>query len=72
MLKELNATFGAVCSTVATTSAALEEGSKILRIKGIAAKQQAALEAVKSLSEAKKDCNDAELAAAIELLALVD
>ena len=72
MLKELNTAFGAVCSTVATTSSALEEGSKILMLKGIAAKQVAAIEAVKSLSEAKENCSEEELNAAIELLSLVD
>lgn len=72
MLKELNATFGAVCSTVATTSYALEEGSKILRLKGVAAKQVAAIEAVKSLEKAKEGCNEQQLKAACELLDMVD
>lgn len=72
MLKELNATLGAICAVTATTALALESGSKVLRIKGEAAKQTAALEAVKSIAEAKKDCSEQELAAAIELLNLVD
>lgn len=72
MLKELNATLGAICAVTATTALALESGSKVLRIKGEAAKQTAALEAVKSIAEAKKDCSEAELKAACELLDLVD
>ena len=72
MLKELNATLGAICAVTATTALALESGSKVLRIKGEAAKQTAALEAVKAISEAQKDCSEAELKAACELLALVD
>lgn len=72
MLKELNATFGSLCSVTATTAQALEEGSKILRIKGVAAKQVAALEAVKAVSEAKENCSEQQLAAAVELLSLVD
>lgn len=72
MLKELNTAFGALCSVTATTAQALEDGSKILRIKGAAAKQTAALEAVKSISAAKEECTEAEIKAAQELLALVD
>ena len=72
MLKELNTTLAALCSVTATTAAALEEGSKILRIKGTSAKQIAALESVKAISEAKKDCSKEELAAAVELLNLID
>ena len=72
MLKELNTAFAALCSVTATTAQAVEDGSKILRIKGAAAKQVAAIESVKSISEAKKNLTDTELAAAIELLALVD
>ena len=72
MLKELNATFGALCSMTATTAAALEDGSKILLIKGEAAKQLTALEAVKALKEASKDASNEEIKAAQELLALID
>lgn len=72
MLKELNTAFGAVCSVTATTALALDEGSKILRIKGVAAKQTAAIESIKAISAAKKDCTEEELAAAIELLSLVE
>ena len=72
MLKELNQAFGAVCSMTATTAAALEDGAKILRLKGTAAKQVAALEAVASIAEAKKNLTQEELKAAIELLNLVD
>ena len=72
MLKELNAAFGSLCSVTATTAAALEEGSKILRIKGVAAKQTCALEAVKAISAAKESCTDKELEAARELLSIVE
>lgn len=72
MLKELNTTIAALCSVTATTAAALEEGSKILRIKGTSSKQIAAIEAIKSLEEAKKDLSEQQLEAAAELLALVD
>lgn len=72
MLKELNQTFAAICSVTATTAAALEEGSKILRIKGTSAKQIAAIEAVKSIAEAKENLSKEELEAANELLSLVD
>ena len=72
MLKELNTAFSAVCSVTATTAAALEDGAKILRLKGTAAKQVAALEAVASIAEAKKNLTQEELKAAIELLNLVD
>ena len=72
MLKELNQTIAAVCSMTATTAAALEDGSKILRIKGVAATQVAALEAVKAIKEASKDASNEEIKAAQELLALID
>lgn len=72
MLKELNSTLGAICAVTATTALALESGSKVLRIKGEAAKQTAALEAVKSIAEAKKDCTEEQLKAAAELLSSVE
>ena len=72
MLKELNQTFGAVCSATASTAKAVENGSKILLIKGEAAKQVAAIEAVKAIKEASKDASNEEIKAAQELLALVD
>ena len=72
MLKELNQTFAALCSVTATTAQAVEDGAKILRLKGAAAKQTAALEAVASIAEAKKNLTQQQLQAAIELLALVD
>ena len=72
MLKELNEAFGALCSTTSTTAKALESGSKILLIKGEAAKQITALEAVKSIKDAKKDCSQEELKAALELLSSVE
>lgn len=72
MLKELNAAFGAACSTVATTAAAIEDGSKILRLKGAAAKQIVAIESVKAIKEAKTNLSEEELKAALELLSLVD
>ena len=72
MLKELNQTFAALCSVTATTAQAVEDGSKILRIKGAAAKQTAALEAVAAIEAAKKDLTQQQLQAAIELLALVE
>ena len=72
MLKELNQAFGAVCSMTATTAAALEDGSKILRIKGVAAKQTAALESIKAIKEAKDGLSNEDLEAAAELLSIVD
>lgn len=72
MLKELNTAFAALCSVTATTAQAVEDGSKILRIKGTAAKQVAAIEAIKAIEEAKKDLTEQQVTAAIELLALVD
>lgn len=72
MLKELNSAFGALCSVTATTAAALEDGAKVLRIKGSAAKQIAALEAVAAISAAKEGFSSEELKAANELLNIVD
>ena len=72
MLKELNQTFAALCSTTSTTAKAVESGAKILQIKGVAATQVAALEAVKAIEEAKKDCSQEQLEAAAELLDMVD
>ena len=72
MLKELNQTFAALCSVTSTTASALEDGAKVLKIKGASAKQVAALEAVKAISEAKENCTEAELKAACELLDMVD
>lgn len=72
MLKEINAAIAATATTVAVAAGALEEGSKILKIKGIAAKNLAAIEAVKSIEQSKKDCSNAELEAAQQLLNLVE
>lgn len=72
MLRELNEAFGSLCNVTSTTAKALEDGAKILRIKGTSSKQIAAIEAVKAISEAKENCSEAELKAACELLDLVD
>ena len=72
MLKELNATFGALCSTTSTTAKAVESGAKILLVKGEAAKMISCLEAIKAVEEAKKGCSSEQLKAAEELLALID
>ena len=72
MLKELNQTFAALCSVAASTAQAVEDGSKILRIKGAAAKQITAIEAVAAIEAAKQNCSQEQLTAAAELLALVD
>ena len=72
MLKELNEAFGALCSMTVTTAKAVDDGAKVLRIKGVAATQVAALEAVKAIEEAKKDCSQEQLEAAAELLALIE
>ena len=72
MLKELNQTIAAVCSMTVTTAKAVDDGAKILRIKGISSKQTAALEAVKAIKEAAKDASNEEIKAAQELLALID
>lgn len=72
MLKEINAAIAATATTVAVAAGALEEGSKILKIKGIAAKNLAAIEAIKALEQSKKDCSNEQLKAATELLNLVE
>lgn len=72
MLKEINTMIGAVCSAVSTTSLALEDGSKILRLKGAAAKQCCALESVKAIMAAKEGLSQKELEAAAELLASIE
>ena len=72
MLKELNETVASVCEATSVTAKALTDGAKILRIKGVAAKQVAALEAAAAIAAAKKDCDEQQLAAALELLNLVD
>ena len=72
MLKELNQTIAAVCSVTATTAQAVEDGAKILRIKGAAAKQTAALEAVQAIAAAKEGCTEEQLLAAQALLNLID
>ena len=72
MLKELNQTFAALCSVTATTAQAVEDGSKILKIKGAAAKQLAAIEAVAAIEAAKKNLTQQQLTAAAELLTLID
>lgn len=72
MLKELNATFGAICQATATTALAVNDGAAILRLKGVAAKQTCALESVKAISKAKEGCSEEELKAAIELLSLIE
>ena len=72
MLKELNATLGALCSMTVTTAKAVDDGAKVLRIKGVAAKQVAALEAAAAIAAAKKDCDEQQLQAACELLDLVE
>ena len=72
MLKELNETLAAVCSVTATTAQAVEDGAKILRIKGAAAKQVAALEAAAAIAAAKQSCSEEQLLAAQALLNLID
>ena len=72
MLKELNETFGALCSMTVTTAKAVDDGAKILRIKGVAAKQTAALESVKAIKEAKDGLSNEDLEAAAELLSLIE
>ena len=72
MLKELNQTFGAVCSATATTAKAVENGSKILLIKGEAAKQLTALETAAAIQAATAAANQQQLKIAEELLSMVD
>ena len=72
MLREINETVASVCEATSVTAKALTDGAKILRIKGAAAKQTAALEAVAAIEAAKKDLTQQQLQAAIELLNLVD
>jgi putative intracellular protease/amidase len=69
MLKEINQTVAAVCTATATTAQALNDGAAILRIKGAAAKHISAIEAVKSISEAKSECSKDEIDQALNLLA---
>ena len=68
MLKELNQTVASICTATATTAAALTDGAAILRIKGSAAKNIAALEAVQAIKEAKKDTSQEDIDAAAALL----
>ena len=72
MLKELNETFAALCSVTATTAQAVEDGSKILKIKGAADKQLAAIEAVAAIEAAKQNATQEQLNSALELLAEID
>lgn len=72
MLKELNNTVAALCAVTATTALAAEDASKILRIKGAAAKQLAALEAVAAIEAAKQNATQEQLNSALELLAEID
>ena len=72
MLKELNTAFSAVCSVTATTAAALEDGAKILRLKGVGAKQMAALETAAAIQAATAAANQQQLKIAEELLAMVE
>lgn len=72
MLREINETVASVCEATSVTAKALTDGAKILRLKGAAAKQVAALESVKAISKAKEGFTDKEIEAALELLALVD
>lgn len=72
MLREINETVASVCEATSVTAKALTDGAKILRIKGAAAKQTAALEAVAAIEAAKKDLTQQQLQAAIELLTLID
>ena len=72
MLRELNEAFGSLCNVTSTTAKALEDGASILRIKGVAAKQTAALESIKAIKEAKNGLSNEDLEAAAELLSIVD
>ena len=72
MLKELNTMISATAEAVAATSLALTDGAKILRLKGVAAKQVAALEAASAIEAAKQNCSSEQLEAAVELLDMVD
>ena len=72
MLKELNSTFGAMCAAIATTSLAINDGAAILRLKGVGAKQVAALEAATAIEAAKQNATQQQLQAAAELLAMVE
>ena len=72
MLKELNETVASVCEATSVTAKALTDGAKILRLKGAAAKQVAALESVQAITKAKENCTQEQLKAACELLELVD
>lgn len=72
MLKELNTAISALCNVTSTASLALEDGAKILRLKGSAAKQITALESVKAIQKAKEGFSDKEIEAALELLSSIE
>ena len=72
MLKELNETVASVCEATSVTAKALTDGAKILRLKGAAAKQLAALEAASAIEAAKQNATQEQLNYALELLDMVD
>ena len=72
MLKELNGAVGSIFTATSSAFAALDDGAKILRLKGVAAKQVAALEAASAIEAAKQNCSSEQLEAAAELLDMVD
>ena len=72
MLKELNGAVGSIFTATSSAFAALDDGAKILRIKGVAAKQMAALETAAAIQSATAAANQQQLKIAEELLALVE
>ena len=72
MLKELNEAFSAVCKATSTTAQAINDGASILRLKGVGAKQMAALEAAAAIQSATAAANQQQLKIAEELLSMVE
>ena len=72
MLKELNGAVGSIFTATSSAFAAVEDGAKILHLKGVAAKQVAALEAASAIEAAKQNATQQQLQAAAELLAMVE
>ena len=72
MLKELNGAVGSIFTATSSAFAALDDGAKILRLKGVGAKQMAALETAAAIQAATAAANQQQLKIAEELLAMVE
>ena len=72
MLKELNGAIGSIFTATSSAFAALDDGAKILRLKGVAAKQMTALETAAAIQSATAAANQQQLKIAEELLSMVE